>query len=148
MLPTFVYQPSEEDELQPAIIDALCGHKYVVCSDKTLNLLILRDGKEPLNLELKVRLQSQRSTIPITPFQWALFRSVGNLSTFVQCTRVLVFDPATNKYALASVLDIRNGLQSNTPSSTSYVKKGVLDSLTWLSPQEAWDALVAWIRDS
>lgn len=148
MLPRFDAQPDEESELQPAVVSAIRQLGYRVFVEKTCDLLIIREGKSPLNLELKVRLRSQRQKVPVTPFQWALLRSVGHSCSFAETTRFLIFDGISGTYAFARCVDVSPGLTTSSPRSTSYVTRKTLDALAWQSPEQAWVSMTVWLRDA
>jgi hypothetical protein len=148
MLKKYTIQPDEVNELQPVVVGGLREYGYRVFLENTCDLLILRDGMSPLNVELKVRLHSQGQKVPVSAFQWNLFRSVGRGSCFDKTTRVLICDGVAGKYALIGVHDLVAGLTNSMPKSTSYINRKYLDALSWKEPAEAWTELLDWLKSA
>lgn len=146
-LPNFNDRPDEKKNLEPEIVNFLNSHALdVVVLDGRIDLLIRSNNSYPDRfLELKVCLEGEGKSPPISAEQWSFLKSISCGSAFDARYRILIYDHSRRSYALASGPQIAEGLQVNAPGSTCYISASCLRGLPWSSPASVELAILSWV---
>ena len=146
-LPSFNERPDEKNDLEHQIVNFLKLHTLdVVVLDGRIDLLIRSGNCCPDHfLELKVCLDGDGKSPPITSEQWHYLKSISCGSAFDARYRILIYDHSSKLYALASAPQIAEGLQVDPPGSTCYISAPCLKGLPWSSPASVELAILSWV---
>lgn len=147
-IPNFLERPGEKDGLEPAIVGFLKSNALdVVVLGGIIDLLIRSHNRSPDRfLELKVCLEGDGRSPPISCDQWHFLKSIESGSEFDARYRVLVYDHSRKSYAFSPAPQIFAGLQVNPPDSTCYISSSCLRSLPWSAPHFTELAILSWAR--
>jgi len=145
-LPEYETRPDEKSVLEPEIVSILVSHQLdILILNGVIDLLIRSKNSDPdFFLELKVCLEGNGKSPPITSDQWQFLKSISCGSSFDDRYKILIYDHSTNLYALVSGPQVAAGLQEHKPNSTCYISVDCLRGLPWSSPESAELAILSW----
>ena len=138
-------QPDESAELMPDILKALKEKGYQCYGESLFDIYVLNNNNSGKHVEIKVRLESQRESFPVSAKQWRLINGIKKESPLNLNTKVLIYDAKKQQYSLTDLFEISQHLQSTEPGSTCYPQKSLFSKVTWINADIAFVDLCTWL---
>ncbi len=138
-------QPDESTELMPDIRKALEGKGYHCYDESLFDIYVLNPKNSGKHVEIKVRLKTQRKSIPISGKQWTLIKGIKKESPLNLNTKVLIYNAEQQKFSLTDLFEISRHLQSTKPNSTCYPRASLFSNISWIEADIAFNDLCTWL---